>query len=54
VIFGLCPSSGSLKRQKNTTFRKLALFPSSGDGWEAPTVLGSLQRVSPVIEVNTF
>jgi hypothetical protein len=27
-VFGLCPSSGILKTQKNTTFRKLDLFPS--------------------------
>jgi hypothetical protein len=31
-VFGLCPSSGILKKQKNTTFRKLDLFPSSGEG----------------------
>jgi hypothetical protein len=30
--FGLSPSSGILKTQKNTTFRKLDLFPSSGEG----------------------
>jgi hypothetical protein len=30
--FGLCPSSGILKTPKNTTFRKLDLFPSSGEG----------------------
>jgi hypothetical protein len=29
-VFGLCPSSGILKTQKNTTFRKLDLSPSSG------------------------
>jgi hypothetical protein len=28
-VFALCPLSGTLK---NTTFRKLALFPSSGLG----------------------
>jgi hypothetical protein len=28
-VFGLCPSSGILK---NTTFRKLDLFPYSGEG----------------------
>jgi hypothetical protein len=25
-VFGLCPSSGILKTQKNTTFRKLDLY----------------------------
>jgi hypothetical protein len=29
-VFGLCPTSGIIKTQKNTTFRKLDLFPSSG------------------------
>jgi hypothetical protein len=30
-VFGLCPSSGYfLNNNKNTTFRKLDLFPSSG------------------------
>jgi hypothetical protein len=38
---------------KNTTFRKLDLFPSSGEGGgEAPTQLGPLQRpnLNPVIQ----
>jgi hypothetical protein len=30
--FGLCPSSGILENRKQTTFRKLDLFPSSGEG----------------------
>jgi hypothetical protein len=30
-VFGLCPSSG-FEITENTTFRKLDLFPSSGDG----------------------
>jgi hypothetical protein len=30
-VFGLCPSSGILETIENTTFRKLDLFPSSGD-----------------------
>jgi hypothetical protein len=38
-VFGLCPSPGNIKNS-NTTFRKPDLFPSSGDGWESPTVLG--------------
>jgi hypothetical protein len=56
-VFGLCPSSGILK---NTTFRKLGLFPSSGEGlgdlerpnpnqWkETPTLLGPLERANPI------
>jgi hypothetical protein len=33
-VFGLCPSSGFFlnNNEKNTTFRKLHLFPSSGEG----------------------
>jgi hypothetical protein len=30
--FGLCLSSGILETKKNTTFRKLDLFPSSDEG----------------------
>jgi hypothetical protein len=40
-VFGLCPSSGILKAQKNTTLRKLDLFPSSGES-------------GPVIETSSF
>jgi hypothetical protein len=29
--FGLYPSSGILKTLENTTFRKMDLFPSSGE-----------------------
>jgi hypothetical protein len=32
------------KRLENTTFRKLDLFPSSGNGRETPTLLGRLER----------
>jgi hypothetical protein len=39
--FGLCPSSGVLKY---TAFRKLDLFPSSGEGFGAPMLLGPLER----------
>jgi hypothetical protein len=39
--FGLCPSSDTVK---NTMFRKLDLFPSSGEGWEIPTLLGQSER----------
>jgi hypothetical protein len=31
-VFELCLSSGVLKTQEGTTFRKLNLFPSSGVG----------------------
>jgi hypothetical protein len=31
--------------QENTTFRKLDLFPSSGEGGGAPTLLGTLQTL---------
>jgi hypothetical protein len=41
-VFGLCPSSSILKTQKNTTFRKLDLFPSSGEG------TGDTYSVGPV------
>jgi hypothetical protein len=34
------------KKQKNTTFRKLDLFPSSGGGQETPTQLCPLERDS--------
>jgi hypothetical protein len=41
-VFGLCPSSGILKKQKNPTFRKLDVFPSSGKG------AGDTYSVGPV------
>jgi hypothetical protein len=31
---------------ENTTFRKLDLFPSSGEGRETPTLLGPLERAN--------
>jgi hypothetical protein len=41
-VFGLFTSSGILE---NTTFRKLNLFPSSGEGGEkTPTQFGPLER----------
>jgi hypothetical protein len=46
---GLFPSSGipKKKKTKNTTFRKLDLFPSSGEGGEkTPTQLGPLERAN--------
>jgi hypothetical protein len=42
-VFGLCPSSGILKKLDNTAFWKLDLFPSSGEG-ETPTLLEPLER----------
>jgi hypothetical protein len=52
-FIGHHPSSGILE---NKTFRKLDLFPSSGEWWERPSLLGSLYSGSytdadcPVIE----
>jgi hypothetical protein len=31
---------------ENTTFRKLDLFPSSGEGEKTPTLLGPLERAN--------
>jgi hypothetical protein len=42
-VFGLCPSSGVLK---NTTFRKLDVFPTSGEGWGTPGLLDPLERAN--------
>jgi hypothetical protein len=44
---GLCPSSGILE---NTTFRKIDLFPSSGEIREIPTLLVPLERARPAYE----
>jgi hypothetical protein len=41
-LFGLCPSFGILKTQKNTTFRKPDMFPSSGEG-ATPYLLSPLE-----------
>jgi hypothetical protein len=41
--FVRCPEFSILE---NTTFRKLDLFPSSGEGREIPTLLGSLERAN--------
>jgi hypothetical protein len=43
-VFGLCSSSYSFL--KNTTFRKLDLFPSSAKIMAALTLLGPLERAS--------
>jgi hypothetical protein len=51
-VLGLPPSSGILKKIENATFRKLDLFPSSGEGeGETPTQLGPLEKVT---EVSSF
>jgi hypothetical protein len=43
-VFGLFLSSGILR---NTTFRKLDLFPTLGEGWwETPSLWGPLQRAN--------
>jgi hypothetical protein len=42
-VIGLCPSSGILET-RNTTFRKLDLFPSSGEGGKTLSQLGPLER----------
>jgi hypothetical protein len=50
-----CPEFQMLE---NTTFRKLGLFPSSGEGRETLVLLGPLERANPcpdtVIEVSPF
>jgi hypothetical protein len=43
--FGLFPLSGVFG-SRNTTFRKLDLFPSSGEGEKTPTYLGPLIEIS--------
>jgi hypothetical protein len=35
-----------LQTQKNTTFRKVDLFPSSGEGRETSILLGLLERAN--------
>jgi hypothetical protein len=45
-VFGVYPQFCSLKTQKNTKFRKLDLFPSSGERWEKPTLSGALVRAN--------
>jgi hypothetical protein len=42
-VFGLYPSSGI---RKNTMFRKLDLFPSTGEGMGDITLLGPLERAN--------
>jgi hypothetical protein len=40
-VFGHCPSSGILK---NTTFRKLDVFPSSGEGLGSTYLFESVKK----------
>jgi hypothetical protein len=50
LVFGLCPSSGILKRtQNNTTFRKLDLFSSSG-----PVSVSKILCFSVLLEYRTM
>jgi hypothetical protein len=42
-VFGLFPSSGVLE-SRNTTFRKLDLFPSSGEGGEVTYSIEPLRK----------
>jgi hypothetical protein len=51
-VFGLCPSSDILKTQKNT-FRKLDLFPSSGEG-ETPTPASEMLCYFVLLEYKTM
>jgi hypothetical protein len=44
-VSGLCPSSGILNT-RNTTRRRLDLFPSSREGRQTPTLLGLLERAN--------
>jgi hypothetical protein len=46
TILGLRPSSGILKRVEYTAFPKLDSFRPQVKGGEAPTVLGTLDRVN--------
>jgi hypothetical protein len=41
LVLGLCPLSGVLK---STAFRKLDLFPSSGEGMGGTSSFGSLRK----------
>jgi hypothetical protein len=54
-VFGLCPLSNV---SKNSAFRKLDLFPSSGEIMAAPILFRPLERAShqlhSVINVSSF
>jgi hypothetical protein len=52
-VSGLYPSFGILYGLK-TQASETDLFQSSGEGTEAPTLLGPSERAGPVIEVNFF
>jgi hypothetical protein len=46
-----------LETPENTTFRRLDLFPSSGERWETHILLGPLERADlnrPVIYVSSL
>jgi hypothetical protein len=43
----------NFKDLENTKFCKLALFPSSGEGRETPTLLGPLERGAEIV-FSTF
>jgi hypothetical protein len=45
-VSGLCPSPGILNNF-NIAFRELDPFSSSGEGREAPAVMGPLERADP-------
>jgi hypothetical protein len=45
-FLSLCLSSGILETRKNTEFRKLDLFLSSGEEGRTPTLLGPLERAN--------
>jgi hypothetical protein len=50
-VFGLYPSSNVCK---NTTFRKMDLFPSSGIMMGAPTLLGPVELRLLFLKCATF
>jgi hypothetical protein len=58
LFFFLLYSTAAIIRNRNTTFRKLIMFPFSGEeGENIPTQLGPFERVNlnrPGIEINLF
>jgi hypothetical protein len=44
--FSDCAHCPEFQELENTTFRKLDLFPSSGEWGETPTLLGTLERAN--------
>jgi hypothetical protein len=51
MFLGLCPSSNV---SKNTAFRKVDLFPSSGKIMAGPTPLGPLERAGNAVFLETL